>query len=386
MIDLQPIAEKIVYDLQAATGQEVELIDRYGRSVASSSPRLHYQLEKWTGSGEHCRNGAVVEGSEKSSAVHIQELLVQEEVVGYLALGGDLAVLETLSRTARWIAQTLIEEYGGHPEQITPEALHRTYFEDILFSEQSSQLICVKAATANIDPETCCYIAVLRLWYDVMGELDLQEYREILGQLTELLEQFCKRNPAAVLLNTLDKRILISDNIGLMRISIIQFSELVEKRSGGRFRVYAGISNRSVGHYNLRACYENAAVICDRLTGEGQRILAQDECRLELLMERVSMETKRDFVAQVFGDCPEEDVDEWSRIISVLSKNNGSINRSATELFMHKNTLQYRLMRIKERIGLDPRVSQDALVLQIAFIARNSIKSERYRHLELETT
>ena len=26
MIDLQPIAEKIVYDLQAATGQEVELI------------------------------------------------------------------------------------------------------------------------------------------------------------------------------------------------------------------------------------------------------------------------------------------------------------------------------------------------------------------------
>ena len=36
MIDLQPIAEKIVYDLQAATGQEVELIDRYGRSVASS--------------------------------------------------------------------------------------------------------------------------------------------------------------------------------------------------------------------------------------------------------------------------------------------------------------------------------------------------------------
>ena len=79
-------------------------------------------------------------------------------------------------------------------------------------------------------------------------------------------------------------------------------------------------------------------------------------------------------------------MDEWSRIISVLSKNNGSINRSATELFMHKNTLQYRLMRIKERIGLDPRVSQDALVLQIAFIARNSIKSERYRHLELETT
>ena len=383
MVRLQPIAEKLIYDLQAATGQEIELIDRHGRPVAVTSPRLRRLLEEWTAAGWRWGDGAPAAADASFTAL-VQELAIQGETVGYLALGGAPEVVRTLSHTARWIAESLIKEYSDRPGQITPADLRRSYFEDILFVRQTRQAVCLKAATANINPEECCHVAVVRLWYDVLEGADLQTYREALEHLTGLLEEFCRENPNVVCLSAQDKRVLISGNVRLLHMSIRQFAEVVEKKCGGRFLVYAGISNRSFGHYNLSKCDESAVMICDRLADQDHRILEQDACRLELLMEQMSSATKQEFVDQVFGDCPEEDVEEWARIVSVLTRNNGSINRSATELFMHKNTLQYRLMRIKERIGLDARVSQDALVLQIAFMARRSVKNEKLRRLGQE--
>ena len=383
MIRLQSIAEKIIYDLQAATEKEIELMDGYERPVAFSSLRLHRQLEAWREQGQAWTDGAILDGQEPDYGVLFQKIMVQESLVCCLAIGGERRQLQVLDHTVRWLARALIEQYAENSDQALAADLRRAYFDDLLFSRQTRQEIRLKALTANVNPEESCYVCVLRLWYDYFGQMDAQRYHTALGRLQLMLEEFCQKNSRAVLLDAPDRCILICDNAQLLRTAVAQIAGMVEKQFNGQFQVYGGISIRSLGHYNLRMCYENAATICERLAGENRRILAQDECLLELLMEQMPMETKREFVAQIFGDCPEEDVEEWARIVHVLSQNNGSINRSATELFMHKNTLQYRLMRIKERIGLDARVSQDALVLQIAFIARRSIINDKLRHLEL---
>ena len=52
----------------------------------------------------------------------------------------------------------------------------------------------------------------------------------------------------------------------------------------------------------------------------------------------------------------------------VFSKNNGSIQKCADELFIHKNTLQYRLNKIRDLTGFSPRNYNDFVVLKIAFL------------------
>lgn len=383
-MQLQPIAEKILYDLQAATGKEIELMDSYDRPLAFSALRLHQQLEVWRSQGYNWRDGIILNGQENAYDVLVQHIIIQEELVGYLAVGGERQELTVLNHTIRWLVRALISQYAENPEYASPEDLRKAYFDDLLFSKQTRQEIRLKALTANVDPEESCHVCVLRLWYDYFEQLDTARYHSVLGRLQMRLDEFCQKNPRVVLLSAPERCILICDNMQLLRAGVTQIAGVVERQCDGQFRVYGGISIRSLGHYNLRMCYENAATICDRLTSDEQRILSQDECMLELLMEQMPSATKREFVTQIFGDCPEEDVEEWARIVHVLSQNNGSINRSATELFMHKNTLQYRLMRIKERIGLDARVSQDALVLQIAFIARRSINNDKLRHLDFD--
>ena len=47
-------------------------------------------------------------------------------------------------------------------------------------------------------------------------------------------------------------------------------------------------------------------------------------------------------------------------------KNNGSISKISEELFIHKNTLQYRLSKMKLLTGYDPRILEEAVLLIIA--------------------
>ena len=50
-------------------------------------------------------------------------------------------------------------------------------------------------------------------------------------------------------------------------------------------------------------------------------------------------------------------------------KNNCAIQKTAEAMNVHKNTLLYRFKRLKELCGLDPQNFQDAIVLQLLFLA-----------------
>jgi len=57
--------------------------------------------------------------------------------------------------------------------------------------------------------------------------------------------------------------------------------------------------------------------------------------------------------------------------------NNLSITQTAKALFIHRNTLLYRLERVKKITGLDPKKFDDAVQLRIALKMRIYQKSNK---------
>ena len=57
--------------------------------------------------------------------------------------------------------------------------------------------------------------------------------------------------------------------------------------------------------------------------------------------------------------------------MTIYEEFNGSITQTAEKLFMHKNTLQYKLQKIKKLSGYDPRVLRDFTELSLAFKLRS---------------
>ena len=93
-----------------------------------------------------------------------------------------------------------------------------------------------------------------------------------------------------------------------------------------------------------------------------------DYCKdiVNIILYSIPEETKREYIDQIFSSCKETEVQDVVRFITAYSQCNGSITKIAKRLHMHKNTVQYRISKISQRLGFDIRSINNQLRLQMA--------------------
>ena len=81
------------------------------------------------------------------------------------------------------------------------------------------------------------------------------------------------------------------------------------------------------------------------------------------------------FIKEVFGDCLPETFDEETLVtINKFFENSLNVSETSRQLFVHRNTLVYRLEKIQKSTGLDIRVFEDAMTFKIALMVVNYMK------------
>ena len=66
---------------------------------------------------------------------------------------------------------------------------------------------------------------------------------------------------------------------------------------------------------------------------------------------------------------PEDPKPEDLRFLSVYYEENMSLTATAKRLYLHKNTVQQRLLRIEKITGADPRRFRDAVLFYLALLS-----------------
>ena len=89
------------------------------------------------------------------------------------------------------------------------------------------------------------------------------------------------------------------------------------------------------------------------------------------------------FIEEIFGDKVPTDLDdETLNTLNKFFENNLNVSETARQLYVHRNTLVYRIERIQESTGLNLRDFDDALTFKIALMVVNYMKyldSKEYR-------
>lgn len=81
------------------------------------------------------------------------------------------------------------------------------------------------------------------------------------------------------------------------------------------------------------------------------------------------------FIQEIFGDSiPEELDDEMMITINKFFENNLNVSETSRQLFVHRNTLVYRIEKLQKSTGLDIRTFDDALTFKIALMVVNYMK------------
>lgn len=78
------------------------------------------------------------------------------------------------------------------------------------------------------------------------------------------------------------------------------------------------------------------------------------------------------FIQEIFGDEMPEDVDdEMLTTINKFFENNLNVSETSRQLYVHRNTLVYRIEKLQKCTGLDVRTFDDALTFKIALMVVN---------------
>lgn len=83
----------------------------------------------------------------------------------------------------------------------------------------------------------------------------------------------------------------------------------------------------------------------------------------------------RIFIEEIFGDNVPNDLDEETlNTINKFFENNLNVSETSRQLFVHRNTLVYRIEKLQKSTGLDLRNFDDALTFKIALMVVNYMK------------
>ena len=109
--------------------------------------------------------------------------------------------------------------------------------------------------------------------------------------------------------------------------------------------------------------YDYKNVISYGMLGIGRLIyqLPQNLCKL--------------FIREIYGDKNPDDIGE--EILTTVNKfleNNLNVSETSRQLYIHRNTLVFRIEKLQKAIGLDMRVFEDALTFKIALMVQEYLR------------
>ncbi len=152
-----------------------------------------------------------------------------------------------------------------------------------------------------------------------------------------------------------------------------QLQKRLEALTG--FTVTVGIGGYYPETGNLQSSFREALRALEtglRLKGPGGLYNCENLGFAQLIGD-VPEESRRRYVYQVLGQLNSLEPRQQKEILSTLEQffaANLNITLAAQRLFIHRNTLLYRLNRIAELTGLDPRCFTSAVELQMAILLK----------------
>lgn len=89
---------------------------------------------------------------------------------------------------------------------------------------------------------------------------------------------------------------------------------------------------------------------------------------LDIFLNEISIESRSLYWQKILGALTQKELEEYTRLVGCYFRNNGSIEKTAAKLYMHKNTLQYKLKKFLNTTGYDIRNVNDAIRVYLALL------------------
>jgi carbohydrate diacid regulator len=355
------LAEKIITEVRKYLNEDIIVVNTEGIIIASTDISRNGQYHEGAKLTFKNKDKLIITKEKQAQLQGVKTginlpVFFKQEVIGVIGITGNPEKVSPFGEIIRKMTELLISE-AHYAEQIDwhSRALEGFLFDWLQEIEWDSSFI-ERAKLLNINLEVPRQVVIAKFSQQ-------HEYvnRVVWNHLFSWAE---KRDQDFIIRWGNDRVVLLLDassktSPSVPRSKISQFFDFLGYILG--MPISAGVG-KAVDSSKLIITYRQAERALRAAKNE-ERLIFDEDLTLEMIIDDLSPETKKEFVSKTIEPLTEKELMET---LKELFKQNHSLKKTAESLHIHINTLHYRLKKINEITGFNTSNIRDLLILYLA--------------------
>lgn len=367
-------AMRIVTDLSDIIRQSINLMDENGVVIASTDEK---------------RIGTVHEGSQKLMEERLEVLIINSDdeypgsrqgvnfpvemdgrYIGAIGITGDYEVIKEHGRIIKKMTEILLLDDYLKEQKRLEKNLRTGYIQEWVLDPAAArqEAFVRRGLSLGIDVRLPRR-AVLLLPLTEMD--DTLEWQRLLERTEKALRRAVSAYSEALVICSGKKLIcLLPDWADKRLLSTVESFQAGMRQELG-VELAAGLDSRAASGDGMSlACQRAEKALYSSISGPEHRPVFYQDLRLEIFVHEIPPALRAEYVERTFQNCTPKERDDYAQLLKVFYACNGSIQQAAEQLFLHKNTLQYKLNKLSSLTGINPRTYEGGALycLALAFL------------------
>ena len=350
------IIQASIDELKNITKVDLCVIDLEGITVATTFNNDGIQEELIMNFVKSPADSQIVGG------YHMLKILEDGEVLYVLIAQGAGADAYTIGKVAVCQIQNLVIAYKEHFDK-------NNFFQNLLLDNLLLVDIYNRAKKLHIEPE------VPRVVYLIEAQNDKDNIS------MEMLKSLFGDQPGCYLTAVEQKNIIMIKNISAIDAydEVEQTAQIIVDMLNSEAMLIAKVAYGTIISElkEVSKSYKEAKMALDvgKIFYMEKSIIAYNTLGIGRLIYQLPVNLCRIFMTEIFGENIPDDLDD--EVLTTVQKffdNNLNVSETSRQLYVHRNTLVYRIEKLHQATGLDIRKFDDALTFKIALMVVNYMK------------
>lgn len=374
-------AQQIVSEISTIVKQNVNLMDEKGYIIASTDAKrignFHEGAKKIIDNGLPEYYVSPEAETPMTRAGLNLPIRIDEETIGVIGITGEYGQVYNYGQIVKKVTEILVRESSAKDRERLDAKNRDRFVESWIFggNMEHDPSLAEHGMHFHVDVTKRRRGMVLRI--DEMQQLaGTAEGQKAIEKVEKHIRTFIQARPDNIYLRLATKQVCLVSPCSDDKIFAVSREMVRSVKSAFGVDLLVGVDNCPDGTTDANDAYLKANKASRACSFPSRSVMFYDQINMEIFLEEIPYALKKEYLRKIFARCTAEDVRKWMKILEAYFGAEGSITQTAVRLYMHKNTLQYKLKKLRECTGYDVRLPSNSAIFYMAILFYREVRSD----------
>ena len=359
-------AKEIVKQISEILDQKINIIDTDGVIIASSTKE---------------REGSIHGGAKKLLEENLNQLIVEDdlqyegskngvnlpimfqgELAGIIGITGKVEDVLKYGQIIKRMTEILLLDARIKEQDIIEQKARDRFLDEWIlggYEAKSPGEFYRMAEALSVDVQNPGRIVILQLFEEHTVEDRVQT------EISRYVRRTIREQLAGNVFRTATRMVCVIGDVPDEKLESVVRGIIDEVKSLFHCRLIAGADSGS-NVLHLRENFKKAEKALELSVKRDVDITCYDELDIDFLLGNIPKEASLQYIQKLFGERTEEEIQTCLEFVKLYLEADGSLVRLSEEMFLHKNTVKYKIKKLEEMTGVDIRTTKGTYLFTLA--------------------